>query len=69
MPSGKGEKNKTIRFVTMKDYEEIDFDDAVKEVKAREAKATKGAKDKPSSGGKPSKKPKTSRIDSVIKKV
>lgn len=69
MPFNKGEKNKIVRFVIVKDDEETNFDDAVKKVKKKGTKATKVIKEKLFDSDKTSKKPKTYGIDEVIKKV
>ncbi|XP_059067460.1 uncharacterized protein LOC131030201 [Cryptomeria japonica] len=65
-PSSEG-KRKQVIFVNVEGDEEIEFNEFVKEVKAKLAKATKVTKEKPFGGGKSSKKPKSFGIDEVMK--
>lgn len=66
-PSDGEKKRKIVIFVTLDD-EDIESDEAVKEVKAKSPKATKVAKEKPSNGSKSGKKSKTSELDEGVQK-
>lgn len=64
--SGSEKKKKSVRFVTI-DEEETEFDEVMKDVKAKAPKATKITKEKPSGRTRSSKKSKTSEFDEALK--